>query len=1410
MKAEPSLELSPETLKSQLLQQQLLSLEDITELEAELSALKRERQSRAQARLYTLEDACLKVRNYASDELLTELELNPASARTPSLETWSQEWLTVNPGDGRLNKLCPVSASSQPGLLVTPSTSYLHLPGFEGQITAARSEIWRNSRRNKFKADHGPYDLQISPDRRFLFVTDRAAGSLLVISTDSHALLARLEIRSPGSSKAIHVAVDGAQDRAFITDNESSHLRILNLKNFKLRSFPLGFGVLGNLLLDKNPRFLYLLTLKPNTGFKYIDTDKLELIKEIGFHGKLLSKDLDVPSDPLMMTPDHRHVLLLSYRDEPQPYTPVVNVYETSEVRPVLRYALKARAYPTLISSEALNPFSFEAPDLRTLLLHKGLLSREQLAQLEQLETLSQQADSESTDALDPTFFEIPAPNPDSPDEQLQRMSKLPKEAEEEIQAYLLTLIHRETGLQLRDYRVEMKRLEELAFQIRQDLESNQRVQVNKYHYFFNHYSVSLPFFRDSLIKLLDWRKGSGDGKATPAYRCPSCSGMLLGRWNCSRCGFKLVHPNWLKRRAIASIETDTLALPGEMVIPLEHKLLLFNPAYTCIWQYDLSEAGLRWASDVRVLQDQHLLVCDSSSARVVELSVPGQPVWEAKVALSRPVKATWFRAQGQERLLIADTGLKQVLAINRANDILWSYGGPDSDALREPVSIQHTHRNTVLISDRGSAKVLEVDEHGVLQKTFGASLGLKQPVYARLQLNNQLLIVDAGSQEMLTLDEDGVLISRLNYQALADEAGLKLGLVNWVTQALSGEVLLSDGRHLLSVDPDTQQTRQAMSLEGLSPTPQIIPDSDKLFLPPNPLEQRLAFLEEQPIYRGLSKDALLMLAQAMMTAGARAGEKIVIEGDKGSAMYTILQGTVQVFKAGHDDVVSSLHSGDTFGEMALYFLEERSATVIAKTDCYLLRLDHGPFRKAMNSFPELGSRFHELCMRRKRILHQHKVGLYQEAVEQLKARIALTRMRKLKLFQAMEPAVFEALKDRLYCVSYPRNHYIFRPEAPVRHLYFVSRGSVEVLGDNERLMTTLPEGEVFGEIALLKDRARTASVRTKGYCELYQLDKEALFNVLENHPDLKEHLSQLAETRFERDPGVAAEEAPTNSAEKTRVRTQSNGRRSGESGRIYGVSLETREVIGLGASGQIEWSFGGGDNNLVLNPCRVSADGDTLLITDSGQNRILEVDILTKAILQEFGDEQLELYNPSSAVYTSTGNVLICDQGSEAIIEVDALSGESVWRFDDPQLVLSPIYAEHTHQDTILYVDDSLHQVVEITRDHQPVWVYGELMVAGSDPGQLQAPTFATRLSNGHTLIADTGNHRILEVNSRLQIVWQFAGTSDQALNKPTWAQRLSNGNTLIGFDWQTQLIEIDPLGQILWQTQLQQPSLV
>lgn len=111
--------------------------------------------------------------------------------------------------------------------------------------------------------------------------------------------------------------------------------------------------------------------------------------------------------------------------------------------------------------------------------------------------------------------------------------------------------------------------------------------------------------------------------------------------------------------------------------------------------------------------------------------------------------------------------------------------------------------------------------------------------------------------------------------------------------------------------------------------------------------------------------------------------EYIFHEGDTGSEVYFILDGTVEVIKgfADAEVILDTLKQGDFFGEMALFGNNKRSASIRAKTHTQVMVISEPVFRAQFKKIPEWFAGMFEVLINRIRqidakIITQFKMGI--------------------------------------------------------------------------------------------------------------------------------------------------------------------------------------------------------------------------------------------------------------------------------------------------------------------------------------------------------------------------------------------------------------------------------------------------
>lgn len=266
----------------------------------------------------------------------------------------------------------------------------------------------------------------------------------------------------------------------------------------------------------------------------------------------------------------------------------------------------------------------------------------------------------------------------------------------------------------------------------------------------------------------------------------------------------------------------------------------------------------------------------------------------------------------------------------------------------------------------------------------------------------------------------------------------------------------------------------------------------------------------------------------------------------------------------------------------------------------------------------------------------------------------------------------------------------------------------------------------------------------------------------------------------------------------------------------------------------QVVWHFGNGSDipgpQSVVGTNDAERIGPFTLISGTGtppglpgcsdavngcpDNRVFIVD-QNDHILWQYGQAGVtgagpnQLNTPVHSLYLNSfpyhlgPHVLITDQGNQRIILVN-FGRQIVWQYgttgaagNGANQLNNPNSAEVLPNGHILIADENNNRVIEI----RPNGTIFKTFTAG---GTVSGAAFASRLPNGHTLITDSNNNRIVEVDGNDNVTWQYftnlqAGSNPSPL--PTRAIRLSNGHTLISDQFNNRVIEITMGKQIVFQ---------
>lgn len=240
------------------------------------------------------------------------------------------------------------------------------------------------------------------------------------------------------------------------------------------------------------------------------------------------------------------------------------------------------------------------------------------------------------------------------------------------------------------------------------------------------------------------------------------------------------------------------------------------------------------------------------------------------------------------------------------------------------------------------------------------------------------------------------------------------------------------------------------------------------------------------------------------------------------------------------------------------------------------------------------------------------------------------------------------------------------------------------------------------------------------------------------------------------------------------------------------------------------------------------------ILIADQFNNRVIEVDPKTHAVVWQFGSGS-DKPGPHSVVGVNDAVrygmlTLISGTGIPASSPPlpgcgDAVNGcpdnrvflvnrrgHIVWQYGMTGVggsgfdqLNTPVQAsllnhfQRRHGLLVLIADQANQRVIVVDRQKRLLWQYGTTGTPGTGPNQLNNPNSAQLLDNGNVLIADEGNNRAIEVSNDGAVLQSF--TAGGTLNGVAFASRLANGDTLITDSNNNRIVEVDAQDHIVWQ---------
>lgn len=174
----------------------------------------------------------------------------------------------------------------------------------------------------------------------------------------------------------------------------------------------------------------------------------------------------------------------------------------------------------------------------------------------------------------------------------------------------------------------------------------------------------------------------------------------------------------------------------------------------------------------------------------------------------------------------------------------------------------------------------------------------------------------------------------------------------------------------------------------------------------PYSLEQeadRVSFadlIHQVDLFHNLNEKAVKKMRQGTVERHFKEGDIIFEEGDKGSTMFLISEGSVEVYKVdkkGNKSILATTNPGGYFGDMALLLGEKRTAFVRAITDVVAFEVSKEALEPLLKDNPKIAQDFSHIVAQRQ---------------QDTKSRLAKTRKRTKKEEDNLYNSILKGVQD--------------------------------------------------------------------------------------------------------------------------------------------------------------------------------------------------------------------------------------------------------------------------------------------------------------------------------------------------------------------------------------------------------------
>ena len=257
-----------------------------------------------------------------------------------------------------------------------------------------------------------------------------------------------------------------------------------------------------------------------------------------------------------------------------------------------------------------------------------------------------------------------------------------------------------------------------------------------------------------------------------------------------------------------------------------------------------------------------------------------------------------------------------------------------------------------------------------------------------------------------------------------------------------------------------------------------------------------IELLTKVPLFVTMPQSVIHKLADLLQTRTLLAGTPLFRKGDLGSSMFIVNSGTLNIViedEYGRELILKQSGAGEILGEISLVDQEPRAASAVALEDTELLWLDREDFMQVMNEYPP------------------DFLESIRDVSAYLRFEYTVQTLKSLEIFDGVPEENLIEMASKMDRVTLNTGEVLFKKGDIGNALYLIKSGWVKITTEDasgeELVLNQSGIGEAIGDMSLIDNEPRSATVIALSPVEMLKLEREAFTEVISSQPLMAMHI---------------------------------------------------------------------------------------------------------------------------------------------------------------------------------------------------------------------------------------------------------------------------------------------------------------